>query len=267
MVDLPLGSHLITLRATDSAGATGADEVLVNVMDTTAPVVTVVADPAVLWPPNHRMVPVTLIPTAHDACDPVAAALLASVTSSEPDDAPGEGGHTADDVQGITLGAADIEILLRAERTGLGAGRLYTIAFAAVDASGNAASGQTAVLVPHDQGGTVEPIVVDVKRPIGSNPAQVSLEWTAAHNAVSYNILRGSLSHLSSVGSYTVVEGAACLARDHAGTRFSGAPAQEDPHAGEAFFYLVESFDGRYSGYGTATAQGDVVITSGDACH
>jgi hypothetical protein len=268
VVNLPLGPHRITLRVGDRAGATGEDEVQVTVVDTTAPVVTVAADPAVLWPPNHRMVAVTLIPTAHDACDPAAAALLASVTSSEPDAAPGEGGgHTSDDIQDITPGAPDSEVLLRAERSGLEAGRLYTITFTAVDSSGNAAAGQTGVLVPHDQGGTVEPIVVDVMRPNGASPVQVSLEWTAARDAISYNILRGSLSRLTAVGSFTVVEDASCVARDHPGTSFSGGLAQEDPDAGEAFFYLVESFDGRYSGYGTATGRGEVVITSGDACH
>ena len=113
----------------------------------------------------------------------------------------------------------------------------------------------------------MEPVMLDVIRPAGASPAQVSLQWTAARDAVSYNILRGSRSHLSSAGDFTVVEGASCVARDLPGTSLSGGLVQESPPAGEAFFYLVEYFDGRYSGYGTATGRGDVVITSGDACH
>jgi hypothetical protein len=38
------------------------------------------------------------------------------------------------------------------------------------------------------------------------------------------------------------------------------------PAPGDAFFYLVEYFDGGYSGYGTASGERETVILSGDSC-
>lgn len=42
---------------------------------------------------------------------------------------------------------------LRAERSGNGDGRIYTLSWRAEDAAGNAAEGDCHVVVPHDQGG------------------------------------------------------------------------------------------------------------------
>lgn len=62
---LPDGVNTLALIATDSAGNVSAFTSTITVEDTIAPViVSVSADPKVLWPPNHKMVPVT------DACGP-----------------------------------------------------------------------------------------------------------------------------------------------------------------------------------------------------
>ena len=43
-------------------------------------------------------------------------------------------------------------VLLRAERSGSGSGRVYTIQVSCTDALGNVAMGTVDVIVPHDQG-------------------------------------------------------------------------------------------------------------------
>jgi endo-1,4-beta-xylanase len=76
---------------------------------------------------------------------------LVSITSSEPDDASGDG-HTTGDIQGAALGGDDRTFQLRSERQGGGSGRIYTITEAAADHSGNATTAQATVKVPHDRG-------------------------------------------------------------------------------------------------------------------
>ena len=45
----------------------------------------------------------------------------------------------------------DGNIYLRAERSGTGSGRIYTITYSATDASGNSSSVSASVSVPHNQ--------------------------------------------------------------------------------------------------------------------
>jgi hypothetical protein len=148
-----LGTTTVTFTATDSAGSVASCSVSITVADTTPPVVTVNASPASLWPPNHTMRPVQLTVVAVDACDPSPVVFLQAVTSSEPDDVPGQGdGATVGDVQGATAGAPDFDVLLRAERDGRGPGRIYRMSYRATDASGNAGTGVGSVAVYHDVG-------------------------------------------------------------------------------------------------------------------
>jgi hypothetical protein len=149
-VNLPLGSHVITLRVTNDAGLDDVDEVVAAVVDTTPPVLSVEVHPRSLWPPNHRLVPITAVVHATDACG-TPSVVLESIRSSEPDDAPGSG-HTAPDIRGARIGTADFEFLLRAERAGPESGRVYAITYAAADESGNDVSADAAVRVPKSQG-------------------------------------------------------------------------------------------------------------------
>jgi N-acetylneuraminic acid mutarotase len=162
-VTVPLGQTTITLTVTDGQGRTATDTVLVTVQDTTGPTLTVVADPQFLWPPNHDMVPVHIDALVQDTCDPNPMLTLVSVTSSEADDASGKengkgGGHTTGDNAGADLGTADFDLYLRAERDGNGPGRIYTLTYRVVDASGNTSLAAAVVDVPHDQGVGAGPV-------------------------------------------------------------------------------------------------------------
>jgi len=148
---LPVGVHVITLKVTDTMGATDTDTVTVTVVDTTPPVVTLRMSPDRLWPPNHRMQAVQAVLDIHDACDPAPTVQLVSVTSNEPDNGLGDG-DTSGDIAGATLGTDDRSVQVRAERAGPGSGRVYTFVYRVTDASGNATQVSATVTVPHDNG-------------------------------------------------------------------------------------------------------------------
>jgi hypothetical protein len=115
------------------------------ILDTTPPVISSVsASPNVLWPPNHKMAPVAVAVSASDTSSPTVTCKITSVTSNEPLIGPGSG-HTAPDWQ-IT---GDLSVNLRAERSGTGNGRVYTLAVQCTDASNNSSSARTTVSVPH----------------------------------------------------------------------------------------------------------------------
>jgi len=109
--------------------------------DITPPTVqSVTASPSVLWPPNHKMVPVELTVAATDSCG-IAGSKIVSVTSNEPQD-----GKEPD--WQIT---GNLSLLLRADRTGSGVGRTYVITVEVTDPAGNKTDQTTTVVVPHDQ--------------------------------------------------------------------------------------------------------------------
>jgi hypothetical protein len=119
--------------------------------DSMPPVITAVADPMVLWPPNHTLREVEIELVVMDACDPEPMVTLESVISNEPDNGIGDG-DTVDDIQEAEPGTDDVLLLLRAERAGNGSGRIYALTYNASDATGNQSPGVVQVLVPHDQG-------------------------------------------------------------------------------------------------------------------
>lgn len=105
------------------------------------------ADPSVLWPPNHRMVDVTVSYDVTDNCPLPPNSCTLTVTSNE--QVLGHGsGHTSPDW--IVLD--DHHVLLRAERDGGGNGRIYTTTITCTDSGGNSSNDQVEVTVPHDQG-------------------------------------------------------------------------------------------------------------------
>jgi hypothetical protein len=102
------------------------------------------ADPSVLWPPNHKMVDVTIDYTVR-ACARETTCTL-SVSSNEPVDNGGDG-NTSPDWTVIDA----IHVNLRAERAASGAGRIYTVTITCSDPLGQAEA-MVEVSVPHHQG-------------------------------------------------------------------------------------------------------------------
>jgi cysteine-rich repeat protein len=93
------------------------------------------AHPAVLWPPNHKLVDVRVDYSVSDDFGSPSCSLVVA----------GGGSGDAQVVDAHRL-------RLRAERSGKSKERRYTITVTCTDSAGGSASTQTAVVVPHDQG-------------------------------------------------------------------------------------------------------------------
>jgi hypothetical protein len=144
-----LGSTPVTLTVTDNHGASNQCAATVTVVDNTPPIVSgMSASPATLWPPNHKMVDLTVSYSVSDNCDPTSSISCdLTVSSNEPPDGTGDG-HMSSDWQVIDAH----HLRLRAERSGAGSGRIYTITITCADTSGNVSTTAVLVTVPHNQG-------------------------------------------------------------------------------------------------------------------
>lgn len=145
---LPVGTNVIGVTVTDAATNSASCSSQVIVVDTTPPVIdSVRAEPNVLWPPNHRLVPIRLTARVSDSCSDTAWKVV-EVSSSEVDNGRGDGNTSGD-----WLITGDHTVKLRAERSGNGSGRLYSITIQAYDSAGNASAIRTVnVLVPKSKG-------------------------------------------------------------------------------------------------------------------
>ena len=129
---------------------------LIEREDITPPALSVSVRPNVLWPPNEKLIPITATITVKDDYDPQPEVKLESITANEP--------LEEDDIKDAVLGSDDRQFKLRAERDGKDddkkrnktqpqPGRIYTITYSALDASGNKSIASTTVTVPHDRKG------------------------------------------------------------------------------------------------------------------
>ncbi len=151
-----LGEHYVNLTVTDESGEFDTCQATVIVEDTTPPVISVSVTPNILRPPNHKMVNIIPNIVVSDNCDTDPTVVVTSVEMNEGDgedtyhpiyDSTLGAGHTTDDIQIDDDG----NIYLRAERSGKGDGRIYTITYTATDESGNSTTATATVTVPHDQ--------------------------------------------------------------------------------------------------------------------
>ena len=149
-ITLPLGVHSIAHRVRNPKGLVAFARFGVTVVDRTPPEAAALARPGVLWPPNHRLVPVHVDLVPSDACASSIGVSLLGARSSEPDDAPGSGdGSTRGDIAGVAEGD-DRDVLLRAERSSSGPGRIYILTYRVSDGSGNARTIDVNVAVPRE---------------------------------------------------------------------------------------------------------------------
>jgi hypothetical protein len=145
---IALGVNPITFSATDDSSNTGSCSANIRVVDTTPPTISVSVSPTVVFPsPNHKLFKVKATVTYEDSCDTNPSVVLTSITSNEPDNGLGDG-DTANDIQGAAFGTADFAFNLRAERSGTGQGRIYTVTYTVTDGSGNSASASATVRIP-----------------------------------------------------------------------------------------------------------------------
>lgn len=111
-----------------------------------------VANPSLLWPPDHSMVPVSILGVTDPDGDPISI-LAVSVFQDEPVLGAGSGDFSPD--------AQLSPLMVRVERRGTPPknGRVYHIGFIADDGSGGTCTDEVMVCVPHDQ--SVSSVCVD----------------------------------------------------------------------------------------------------------
>jgi hypothetical protein len=167
MFDVFLGPGVYTYDLTvtdmglycDGGPLSSMDSVTITVTADTSPAVIngITPDPAVLWPPNHQMVPVSLSVDATDDCSAAVSCQIISVESSDPIGSPqdpdtGDGGLTYPDWD-VT---GPLTLDLRSERSEGGDSvdnaRIYTITVECTDGVHAPVQGFTQVLVHSDQG-------------------------------------------------------------------------------------------------------------------
>ena len=135
------GSYIITVMVTDPSGNSVTGSIVLNVVDTTPPVIqSLSVTPSVFSPPNHQLVPVTIAIVATDACDPAPFSKIISISCNE-QDSPGDAQITG-----------NLTANLAATRNPSGAGRVYTLTVQCKDASGNASTASVKVTVPKGNG-------------------------------------------------------------------------------------------------------------------
>ena len=134
------------LVVSDGQASSAADSVTVHIADTNDPPVCTLAQasPTLLWPPNHTMVPVSILGVT-DPNNQAVTFTFTSVTQDEPINGLGDGDTSPD------AAVSGNQILLRAERAGTGNGRVYVAHFTATDAEGAHCSGAVKVGVPHSK--------------------------------------------------------------------------------------------------------------------
>ncbi|HEX9670782.1 MAG TPA: proprotein convertase P-domain-containing protein [Thermoanaerobaculia bacterium] len=149
---LPVGTTTDVCTATrtsgPSAGATTTCSFPITVNDVEGPSITApVVNPSSLWPPNHQMINCSVGYSTADNCTPGGAIVCGlSVASNEPINGLGDGDQTPD-----WLVVNPTLVRLRAERSGTGGGRIYTVTVTCTDQAGVSTSRNATANVPLSQ--------------------------------------------------------------------------------------------------------------------
>ncbi len=144
----PVGVTAVTVNGTDAFGNTSTCTFNVTVEEAEPPVISqATASPNELWPPNHKWRSVAIHIDAESECDGELTQRIVAVTSNESDNGNGDGNTSPD---WIISGNGSVQ--LRAERSGTGSGRVYTVHYEIEDDFGNLMEGTVDVVVPHDRG-------------------------------------------------------------------------------------------------------------------
>lgn len=139
------GTNTLYVLGVDVGGPSGLQfhtDITVESTPNTAPDVSnAQASATTLWPPNNKMVPISVQGVTDADGDEVSI----TITAIMQDERTGK----AADASGIGTDTASV----RAERDGNGDGRVYHILFTADDGNGGITAGEVKVYVPHDQSG------------------------------------------------------------------------------------------------------------------
>ncbi len=154
-VDAPgscMGEVIITRtwKVEDDCGNKTEKVQIITVKDTIPPTISnISASPEYLWPPNHKMVQVTISYDVADNCsDQAHISKQLSIVSNEPINGLGDGDTEPIDYEVVGTDAHTVR--LRAERAGNGDGRIYTIYITATDDCGNSTLDSAKVYVVHN---------------------------------------------------------------------------------------------------------------------
>jgi len=146
-----VGEHEIELKVDDGINEAVSEFVCVEVTDTTQPSLSPIPSVTILWPPNHKLHEVTIWANAFDNGGG-SIHLEVEVQSSEPADGSGDGSTSGDYyIDSVDDETGVIGLRLRAERSGKGEGRIYTIIITATDECGNQSVAQVQITAPHDR--------------------------------------------------------------------------------------------------------------------
>ena len=131
------------LLVSDGLGGSASDEVSVFVQNVNDPPACdrARAHPRMLWPPTHKLVPVTITDHSWDPSHRMTTTIT-HVTQDEPVNGLGDGDTGPD---AVIHGS---KVLLRAERSGSSNGRVYRLHFTATKHSGESCTGSVDVWVP-----------------------------------------------------------------------------------------------------------------------
>jgi hypothetical protein len=128
----------------------GIDDVLVTFPPANQdPLCTATSNVSTLWPPNHKMVAITLSGEIDPDGD-ITTLTVTGVTQDEPTNGLGDG-DTPKDAKYPDSATNPGPLQVRSERSGLGDGRIYVISYNLIDGKGGSCDGSVTVGVPHDQ--------------------------------------------------------------------------------------------------------------------